>query len=477
MPPEIEMTENDRQIKVTVYTPSKNYGRFLAEAMQSVIDQTMDRWELIIIDDGAQDETASVAARFEAADPGRVRVFRHDTPKGLQACSNVALREARGEYLMRLDADDYLDENALLVMANYLDRHPDIALVYPNYTLIDEEGKFLALEQRKKIGKESQLLDLPAHGACTMVRRRVLKAVGGYSQRYDAQDGYEMWLKLVHRYPVANISTPLFAYRQHSSSLTRDEPRILNARQRIKRDLVERNKGEVSPRTVAVIPAKNSYRHLPNIVLAECGGRPLIDYALLAATETTGIDLIVVTTDDPAVEDYCKPWPGVKTHFRPVELSAPAVRLSVVLADCVSWLERECDVHPDILVILSVHSPLRRPEHVRKAMDTLLLFNVDSVISVYEDLDLHFTHGSHGLVPLNAATSQRVRLEREALYVDNGAVKAVWRDKITPDDYYGRTVGHVVMPRLESLQIKDPPDLQVADLVLRQRSGEVALGV
>ena len=90
-------------------------------------------------------------------------------------------------------------------------------------------------ENRRKVGADARLLDLPAHGACTMVRKRVLKAVGGYSETADAQDGYELWLKVLQRYhaQVANVATPLFYYRQHGSSLSTDRDRILAARRDI----------------------------------------------------------------------------------------------------------------------------------------------------------------------------------------------------------------------------------------------------
>ena len=127
---------------------------------------------------------------------------------------------------MRLDADDFLDENALLILAGYLDRHPDIALVFPNYIYVDKRGQCLGVEQRKRIGSESQVLDLPAHGACTLVRKRVLKSVGGYNENFDRQDGYDLWLKVINRYRVANVETPLFYYRQHDESLTRNEIKL-----------------------------------------------------------------------------------------------------------------------------------------------------------------------------------------------------------------------------------------------------------
>jgi glycosyltransferase involved in cell wall biosynthesis/CMP-N-acetylneuraminic acid synthetase len=452
--------------KVTVYIPSHDYGRYLAQAVESVLSQSYDDWELIIVDDGSLDETRAVADRYAAAHAGRIRVLRHATARGLQACANLALEEARGEYILRLDADDYLDENALLVLATYLDNHPEVGLVYPNYVYVDELGRFLGLENRKKVGKEANLLDLPALGACTMVRKRVLKTVGGYSEDYTAQDGQELWLKVVHRFPVANVSTPLFFYRQHADSLSHDRQRILDAREQIKRNLVERGSGKVKPRIVAIVPAKNSYKRMPDVVLAEVAGRPLIDYTLDSALGVEGIGSVFVTTDDPGVVEYCERFEGVVAAIRPAELSAAHVTLDQVLHHAVLQLESEYDTYADILVLLSVHSPLRRSEHIRKAIDTLLLYDCDSVISVYEDYDLHFTHGADGLEPLNPGMRRRVRLEREALYVDNGAIRVSWRDALSETGSFAGSVGHIVMPVGESLQIKSPFDAWMIEQII-----------
>ncbi len=456
------------RVKTTVYVPCRNYGRFLREAIESVVAQSTDDWELIVIGDGPEDETAAVAESFVEAQPKRIRYFEHKEPRGLRACANHALDLARGDYVMRLDADDYLDENALLVLSNYLDRHPDVALVYPNYTYIDEAGRFLGLERRKKVGDEARLLDLPAHGACTMVRKRALKSVGGYDEVYSAQDGHELWLKVLHRYQVANVSTPLFFYRQHGASMSNDQERLLAARRQIKRDLVRRQEGRVAPRIVALIPAKNTYEHLPNVVTESLAGRPLLEYALAAAEGVEGLAQVVVTTDADDVADYCAGREGVLTLRRPIALSHPRVTISQVVDHAARELETGHEIFPDIVALLSVHSPLRRAEHVRMAIDTLLLYNADSVLSVYEDFDLHFMHGAEGLEPLNEAMLQRLRLEREALYVDNGAIKIMWREAITPDGLLGARIGHTVMSRSDSLQIKSREDFRMARHLLER---------
>jgi len=454
---------------ITVYITCYNYGHYLSQAIESVLAQTRTDWELIIINDCSKDDTDRVAGRYLAAYPDRIRVFCNDRARGLLASANRALREARGHYVMRLDADDYLDENALLVMAHYLDQHPDVALVYPNYIYIDRSGNILGVEQRKRVGTETKLLDLPAHGAGTMVRNRVLKSVGGYDETYDRQDSYELWMKVVNRFKVANVPTPLFYYRKHEDSLTRDETKLLETRARIKRAHVERNGGPVYPRVAAVIGAKNTYTHLQNIVMTEMLGRPLIDYTVDAAFGVAGLETVVVTTDDQAVVEYCrKQYPEVQARMRPSDLSDERVTESLVVNETVDFLESS-DNYPDIIVSLNLDCPLRKAEHIQKAIDTLLLYNADSVISVYEDTDLYYVHTNHGLEPLNPARHRKIRVEREALYVGNGAVRALWRDILSKDDIAGRSVGHIVMSYMDSFSIKKAEDIQLIEYIMNQR--------
>jgi glycosyltransferase involved in cell wall biosynthesis/CMP-N-acetylneuraminic acid synthetase len=458
--------------KVSVYIPCHDYGRYLDSAIRSVFEQTYKDWELVVIDDGSSDETGAVAREWATRHPERVRLLHNAAPRGLQACANMAIEVARGDYVIRLDADDFFDESALHVLAGYLDEHPDVGLVYPNYTYVDDHGTYLGVEYRKKIGKEVKLLDLPSHGACTMVRKRILKSVGGYNETYAAQDGHELWLKVLHRSQVANVSTPLFFYRQHSGSISRDEGRLLSARREIKKGLAGRHGGAVAPRAVAIIPAKNTYPDFPNLVLEKFAGRALIDYTIEAAQECALFDRIFVTTDDVKVLEHCRTFEGVLAALRPLDLTLPHVRLGTVFSDAVQRLEDEHGVHGDILVALSVHSPLRRPEHIKEAVNTLILHGtVDNVISVYEDADLHFTHGEHGLEALNKGMLQRVRLEREALYVDNGAINAMWRDVVTPTSFYGRTIGHVLMPMAESFQIRSEFTAWLVERILAERNG------
>lgn len=463
-----DKTSNSRP-KVTVYITCHNYGRYVAQAMESVYSQLADDWELLVFDDGSEDDSWTVIEKVAQQNPDKVRLFRNETAQGLPACANHAIDEARGEYLIRLDADDYFDESALLTMSSFLDKNPDIALVYPNYIYVDEHGRYLGVEQRKQIGKDAKVMDLPAHGACTMVRKRAMKSVGGYSLDHRAQDGHEIWLNMLNRFQVGNIATPLFFYRQHDTSLTRDNDRVLNARRNIKRAAAKKYEGNIRNRVVGVIPAKNTYAKMPDICMSEIAGKPLIDYVVEAAINSRSLDQVLVSSDDQNVLDHCGRFPGVITNLRPIELSSSQVKLIDVMNDAVRYLEQDCEIYPDALAVLNVHTPLITPDYIDEAVDTLELYNVDSVTSVYEDFDLHFVHGEYGLEPLNSGAMNQLQLEREALYVDNNTLKVIWRDVLSGENLFGRTYGHIVMPRNRSIMLTDPTSRWMIEETIRRQ--------
>lgn len=464
------MTESTPELrpKVTVYVAVHNYGRYLSQCLASVCAQSLTSWELLIYDDGSTDESASIASSFAVRDPERICFFRHQVAQGLRACANAALERARGEYIIRLDADDFLDENALLVLSSYLDRHPDVGLVYPNWIYVNEIGTILGVEIRKRVETETEVLDLPAHGACTLVRRRVLKAVGGYDLRFSAQDGHELWLKALHRFRVGNVQTPLFFYRRHGESMSNDEERLLESRRQIKRSVAAGYGGAVRPRIAVIVPVKNHYPGSPNLALNALAGRPLLDYTLDHALGLADAGCVLVTSDDVAVMAHCQSWPQLRLHHRSSALSEPLASLDQVVLDAVTQLEQVDQFFADILVVLSVHTPLRRPAHIREAIDTLLVYDVDQVLSTYEDLDLHFRHERKGLTAINAGAMNTLRLEREGLYAANGAIQVLWRDAIGARDAIGGRIGHIVMSKMESLQAKKPDERRLLDWLLAQ---------
>ena len=174
---------------VTIYIPCRNYGHYLSQAINSVISQVYENWELIIIDEGSSDDTSKIAKEYQKIYPKKITFIENKEPIGLQKLANKVLRIAKGKYMMRLDADDWLDESAIFLLVNKLEGTKNAGLVYGNYYYTDSDGKILDVEFRYRLGDEDIAGQLPPHGACTLFSTRALKNVGGYSESVNAQDG------------------------------------------------------------------------------------------------------------------------------------------------------------------------------------------------------------------------------------------------------------------------------------------------
>ena len=305
-----------------------------------------------------------------------------------------------------------------------------------------------------------------------MVRLRALKVTGGYDESFDAQDGHELWLKLLHRYDVVHVQTPLFSYRQHGLSMSRNEERLLSARRAIKRQAAGRFKGSINPRVVAIVPVKNTYAHMENIALSYLGPKPLIDHTIDEALASGCFEEVLVTTDDPRVIAHCDERGDVTTELRHAALSSATSKLTDVVHEAIGYLECARETFADAVVLLGIHTPLRRRDHIVEAVDTLLLYDVDHVISVYEDFDVHFRHGRSGMEAINPGMVNKLRYERESLFVDNGAIHVMWRDQIEPNTRLSGRVGHIVMARSDSMQIKSNTDRDLIASFLQLRMKE-----
>lgn len=126
---------------VSVIMPSWNTSNFIAESIQSVIDQTYENWELIIVDDCSTDNTDEVVAEFTDK---RIRYFKNKENSGAALSRNRALREARGEWIAFLDSDDLWNPDKLEHQINFMNEH-GYTLSYTEYEKIDEESKPLRI--------------------------------------------------------------------------------------------------------------------------------------------------------------------------------------------------------------------------------------------------------------------------------------------------------------------------------------------
>ena len=445
---------------VTVYVPCRNYGLYLSKAIDSVMAQLYSNWELFIINEGSSDNTKDIALTYVNRCPKQITLIDNKKPTGLQKLANVALSKANGKYMLRLDADDWLDENALLIMVAKLEATPDVGLVYGNYFYTDSQGNVLGFERRNSLGEEDQVGFLPPHGACTMFRTRALKTVGGYSEDIDAQDGWELWYKLYARFGAASINAPTFYYRQHSSSLSRNENRLLSARSRIFDKLSNTLEGDYKPSSLAVIPVRKSYDNFTDVPFKIFDGMSLLERSLIQASKSDNVNSIAVASSSEDVLDYSaklekqqlvpshlrllRTDKKVENNFIPIQ--SILIKSAHLYADTFGQL-------PDIVSFLSLHAVKRQAHHIDDAINVLRLTGSDSVVSVEEEREPMFSLGKSGLSLLNPGRFQDLFYDRERLYRFNGSIISTWWEMLNTQNLFGEKVAHIEMSKEDSLQI------------------------
>ena len=449
--------------KVTVYIPSYNYGRYLDRAIQSVLKQSMEDWDLIIIDDGSTDDTQEVLGKYR--NHSKIRIVEQEN-RGLNVTNNIAVRLANGRYIMRLDADDYVDENILLILSNVLDTRPEVGLVYPDYYRIDDQDEILEVVRRKKIDDEVELLDLPAHGACTMIRKENLIEVGGYSEEFRCQDGYDLWLKMIASYRPYNVNIPLFYYRQHGHNMTSQQGKILATRAAIKRRFVESEiEGQV-PRVLGLVSAIGRSVYPQSHPFVQLAGKPLIWYTISEVLKSKLIDRVVVSSEDDAVLEYASKFPDIVPLKRSAELTKSTARREDIAQEVLTDLKAASGYEPDAVCTLSINTPLRRADHIDRAIDTMIIFGADSVVSVQEELGLFYRHLRLGLAPLGNSGGT-LRLERDALYKANGAIHLTRTHTIQAGQLDTQRIGHITMLPEESIKTNSEFELWLAEKIFQ----------
>jgi glycosyltransferase involved in cell wall biosynthesis len=203
---------------VSIVIPACNSGSFLHEAIQSVLSQTYQHTEIIVVDDGSSDNTAEVAASYPA-----VRLVRQQN-QGVSAARNVGLRESNGDYLVFLDADDRLLPQALEIGVSCLNGQPECAFASGQVRLAAKDGSALTIPDASCIEKDHYLALLQYcyiwTPSAVMFRSSAIKLVGGFAMGLNGAADWDLYLRITRRSPVVSHGRLVVEYRVHQDSMS-----------------------------------------------------------------------------------------------------------------------------------------------------------------------------------------------------------------------------------------------------------------
>jgi lipopolysaccharide heptosyltransferase II len=226
--------------RVSVVIPTYNHEKYVAEAIQSVLDQTYQDFEIVITNDGSTDRTVEVISKF--TDP-RIKLLSFEKNRGFIAADNNCIRNSSGEFVAELSSDDMFLPRKLEEQVNFLDEHPDIAAVFGYPYLIDEDGNdftdvtsyyYHVFNQPNRTRHEwLHYFFYRGNGLAhpsALIRRDCLEDIGYGDERLVQLPDLDMWIRLCMKYSIHILPEKVFKFRirQGEANLSgnREETRI-----------------------------------------------------------------------------------------------------------------------------------------------------------------------------------------------------------------------------------------------------------
>lgn len=197
-------------IETSVIITNYNNSKYIGRAIRSCLKQSLsrDKYEVIVVDDCSTDNSREVIESYP------VKAIYLDKNGGVANASNVGIKAALGKYIIRVDSDDYINENTLLFLSEVLEWNPDLGFVYSDHLRVDENEKVL---DRVVINTLDLLY---RHGAGIMFRKQYLEALGLYKPELRNAEDYDLLKRYITNFNGYHLKVPLYRYRQLDTSIT-----------------------------------------------------------------------------------------------------------------------------------------------------------------------------------------------------------------------------------------------------------------
>lgn len=365
---------------LTIYIVSTGHHDFLREAIDSVHSFDRDLCTVVVETSSNADDITKSKQIVESMGLSLLRLTNFKLPE----VANHILGITKTPYLMRLDADDWLSSDYLRIMYENIGLKNFDAYI-PGYIETDQEGNYLREVCRQQLSL-SKVKDNPPHGACTVFRADFLRSVGGYSSRYDRQDGYYMWLKVLRHGSFTCIPDAKFYYRQHGGNLTGNQRELWNVRAAM---LVDECFDELKSSSYCVIPILELNSPYGKVTM-----QPFLGYATLLEYELDKlkIDCKIVVYAPKVIAQILPP----NVHFVQRSLFSPD-QWTDIQAEVVTAM----GVTNGYLCVKNIEYPFVNPKYIQAAISAVHLFDANSCITVQELKKDVYRSSDNGLVKVD----------------------------------------------------------------------------
>ena len=211
-------------IKISVIMSAYNCGPYINEAIESILEQTISHWELLICDDSSSDNTWQIIEQYVNKYPNRIKAFRNKKNRKQGYSRNRCLKHSCGKYVAIMDGDDRCSSERLKKQYDYLESHPEFAVVGTAMSIFDENGEWGESIPHQEVFPQDLARDSGFVAASCMFRKDALDSIGRYNadQRYFYVEDYDLFQRLyANGYRGANLPEKLYQYREYREAIKR----------------------------------------------------------------------------------------------------------------------------------------------------------------------------------------------------------------------------------------------------------------
>jgi glycosyltransferase involved in cell wall biosynthesis len=208
------MSKNRIQPNVSVIVPAFNQERYIGRCLRSLLHQTLSHelYEIIVINDGSTDLTAYALEQFVDSQDSPIKVINNEVNMGLPASINRGIHASRGEFIVRVDSDDFVNANFINFLQVYLESNQNVDAVACDYILLDDEENVI---QRNNCDENPIACGI-------MFRKSHLVDVGLYDEAFRLHEERELRIRFEKKYKIKRLDIPLYRYRRHANNITND---------------------------------------------------------------------------------------------------------------------------------------------------------------------------------------------------------------------------------------------------------------
>ena len=200
--------------KVSIIIPVYNQELFISRCIRSLLDQdfNVNQYDLIVVNDASTDMTNEILKKFSE----KLNIINNKKNIGLPASLNIGIKAAKGSYIVRVDSDDYVNNQFLKILYLFLEENRNIDAIACDYYLVDN---------RENIIERKNCMDSPI-GCGIMFRTEQLINIGMYDSKFLMNEDKDLRHRFLDKYQIKRLELPMYRYRKHETNMTNDKDRL-----------------------------------------------------------------------------------------------------------------------------------------------------------------------------------------------------------------------------------------------------------